>query len=619
MEWRAVLTVLTLTLWCFFPLVANYNYRERPGRHKQKSNSTDELIVNHQIPFDFGLQDLAETARCKMGDSRIIDRVETLLGTEPATGAAGIGSCISSCVDNMCNDCKLNSRYSRLADIVVVSEQKLFSYGVDTDNALLSSTNSEVNRLIERKQMSIGNIEHVLLKFLMKVFQTDDSDAFAGDVIRAYPSDVKGIGVTDSELKNADNCFQDFIADDQIDSWSDRRTADTLSVADSDVNCRVTTSNDGNRGVMYQEVANNQTNVEENCPHGETMSGETKKRCLSDEEAVANDVDGVGDSDGDGFVMTRSWNDDDVFIHHVLDDSAAEAAKRSKGCEYDTSNVTTDLHATKIVCPPSDGVIDVANIVTKLAISAVSRDGTLLVTNHVTTAGDDGDDICLLESNDVVNDNCDKHVVTLESAVAAKAVLGTDSNLSDVVADDDGDEDRLSELNDVDDDIRNDHVLILVAGTAMPLEDCLTTNANTANVTKTVETNLLVKAGKALMLRDMNRGLSLTLRININATESSTNVRWACEPKGALACMAPGPKVTQDENEKAPDLDLGVMSTTDGAGHIEPVVTAMHETCWVDGYAGNSETEYDGIDQVTDLEPTWFTMVTHGFEATCLW
>ena len=105
----------------------------------------------------------------------------------------------------MCNDCKLNSRYSRLADIVVVSEQKLFSYGVDTDNALLSSTNSEVNRLIERKQMSIGNIEHVLLKFLMKVFPTDDSDAFTGDVIRAYPSDVNGTGGTDSQVENFDD------------------------------------------------------------------------------------------------------------------------------------------------------------------------------------------------------------------------------------------------------------------------------------------------------------------------------------------------------------------------------------------------------------------------------
>ena len=34
MKWSAVLTVLTLILWCLLPLAEVFSYRERPGRHK---------------------------------------------------------------------------------------------------------------------------------------------------------------------------------------------------------------------------------------------------------------------------------------------------------------------------------------------------------------------------------------------------------------------------------------------------------------------------------------------------------------------------------------------------------------------------------------------------------
>ena len=162
-------------------------------------------------------------------------------------------------------------------------------------------------------------------------------------------------------------------------------------------------------------------------------------------------------------------------------------------------------------------------------------------------------------------------------------------------------------------------MLIIVAETALLLADCSTMNADTADVTENTETDLVVEAGESLTLRDRNRGLSLTLRTNkVNVTESSTGIHWSCVPKSALACVVSGPKVALDENAKVPDLELGVISTADGTGHIVAMTVEhceMSETCENCGYAGDSEndlvdTEYDGHDQVTNtLGLVWSTLV----------
>jgi hypothetical protein len=189
-------------------------------------------------------------------------------------------------------------------------------------------------------------------------------------------------------------------------------------------------------------------------------------------------------------------------------------------------------------------------------------------------------------------------------------LLGDDNN------EDDSNNNCLAALNVVDDDIENNHVLARIAETAMLLEDCSATDADTADDMRTALAHS-VEADRMLTLRNMNKD---SPRIHIiNAFhEFSMNTYWACEPDITLAFVAPGPKVALEENKKVPDLGLGMMSTAYGTGHIEPVVTATsengknHETCEsyeMEGYAG--DTEYDGIDQVTgDLKPVWTPMVS---------
>ena len=160
-------------------------------------------------------------------------------------------------------------------------------------------------------------------------------------------------------------------------------------------------------------------------------------------------------------------------------------------------------------------------------------------------------------------------------------------------------------------------MLILYAETAGLSAGRLVMNTDTAadDLEMDESSNLACDIDELLTLR--HRYLALRINfINRSSSESITDTRSGCEPSARHTCVAPGPQANKiGIAEKAPGISLGLSrSTANITGHTEPRETVTSEscetpeTCDANSYTGDSEyelpeSEYNGINLVTDLEP----------------